>query len=208
MLGIKDKKKRAYPAGFTLLEILIAMAISVAVFAAVMSAYIFVGRNLTRLANTQQLEVSSNRSFYLFSKDVSAATAVATGSNSTSLILTLPNKTVTYTYTGAQFDQGFLTRIASPPDVTTPEDVGDPTLDSAKILRHLSSFSFSYFDKAGNATSSAISVKQLEFNFVSTLRILTDESAATVEVTSKAGTQGHYSGVSPRLLLRNKALPP
>gem|GEM_PF-4424692 len=87
-------------------------------------------------------------------------------------------KTVTYSYNSTF---GTLTRT----DAT----------GSTTLLSNLTKFDLNYFNKAGNAiTSSTVSVKEIELTFSSALG------------TSASGTQSQYTAVSPRLILRNKAL--
>ena len=45
--------------GFTLVELMLASVISAIVFAAIFSAYIFMARNLARMANFQQQQVQN-----------------------------------------------------------------------------------------------------------------------------------------------------
>jgi prepilin-type N-terminal cleavage/methylation domain-containing protein len=74
--------------GFTLLELMIATAISSVVFIGILSAYLFVGRNLTRLVNLQQQEVASRGTLHRFTQDVGTAGQIMTSEASQLVLLT------------------------------------------------------------------------------------------------------------------------
>ncbi len=166
--------------GFTLAELLVAMSISGVVFAGILAAYTFLGRNLTRLVNTQQLEAASRRTFYLFDQDASAATQVTTATG-TQVVLVLQSgastTTVTYTYNSST---GILTRTDAS--------------GSSVLLSNLTAFDLNYYNSAGISTTSTLSVKEIDLTFSSAFG------------NSASGTQSQYTAVSPRLILRNKAL--
>lgn len=62
--------------GFTLVELLIGATLAAALMAAVLSSYLFLGRQLTRLAHQQTLETQARRTLGLFTQDVQRATGV------------------------------------------------------------------------------------------------------------------------------------
>jgi len=89
-------------AAFTLVELLIGAALSAAIMAAVLSSYVYLGRNLARLANQQTIESESRRALDYFAQDVQGASEI-TGTPSTgSVVLTVPTAkgatTITYYY--------------------------------------------------------------------------------------------------------------
>ena len=179
-------------AGFTLLELMVAMGISVVIILGVITAYLYLGRNLARLANAQTIDVAGRRTFYLFIRDVSSAKQL-TNATATQITLTLSaNKVVTYTYSSSA---GTLVRTALP--ATAPEDVSDSTDPRAPILSTVTAFNFNYYNMVGSAvtpSSSGAAVKAIEFAFTTTKGVAAN------------GTQTSYSAVSPRVLLRNKPL--
>jgi prepilin-type N-terminal cleavage/methylation domain-containing protein len=191
------RRDRVAIAGFTLLELMVAMSISVVIFTAVLGAYIFLGRNLTRLANIQKLEVADRRAIYLFTRDVSTAQQItATATPYPTIALTIPqlsplppSKTVTY-----QFRNGALYRAATPPG--SPEDVSsDITTSNAQILGDLTAFAFNYFGMDGSLLAPPLSgnaIKFVEFTFTTS----TGDPAN--------GTQTTFTATSPRVALRNK----
>jgi prepilin-type N-terminal cleavage/methylation domain-containing protein len=169
--------------GFSLLELMIALSLSAIVLAAIIAAYLFVGRNLTRLVNLQQQETKSRRTLKMFTTDLSAAISLTT-STDTQIVLTKPTaastETVTYTYTAGAGNTGTFTRTDSTGTLT--------------LLTNLSAFDFSYYSESGNAiaNSSPQSVKSVEFTFTSKVG------------TSSIGTETSSTIVSPRVVLRNK----
>ena len=183
------------PRGFTLVELLIAGSLTVVLMAGVLSAYIFLGRNLTRLASLQQQEIKTGHVMRYFSQDLGTAsqltTAASTISGSTTtaaqFVLVPPTgPNVTYTYTSAT---GKLTRDTGGTPVT--------------LLSDITSFSINYFTESqtlsGNAFSStfaapanAISVKSVQFMFTTSVG------------SSASGTLATFSATSPRVVLRNK----
>jgi prepilin-type N-terminal cleavage/methylation domain-containing protein len=170
---------RKSPGGFTLVEIMVALSMAAIIFAAVMTAYLFLGRSLTRLVNLQRQEVQSRRTLRQFTQDLSAAIQLTTATSS-QVTLTKPiasgTTTVTYTYASGA---GTLTRTDS---------AGTQTLISG-----LTSFNVSYFDSGGTAISSSPqSVKSAELAFASQYG------------TAINGTLTAYATVSPRVVLRNK----
>jgi prepilin-type N-terminal cleavage/methylation domain-containing protein len=95
---------RSIAPGFTLIELMISMSLLAIVFAAVFSAYLFLGRNLTRLVNVQQQQVQSRRTLRTFTQDLSSASQLTTAT-STQIALSKPagngTATVTFRYANA-----------------------------------------------------------------------------------------------------------
>src|SRR3954467_186418 len=75
--------------GFTLVEMLVATSVSAIIFAGILAAYLFVGRNLTRMVNVQHQEVESRRALWEVRADWSAASQLTTATTS-QLTLTKP----------------------------------------------------------------------------------------------------------------------
>ena len=172
------ERNRGAARGFTLVELMIAMSLSAVVFAAILSAFVFLGRNLTRLVNLQQQESQCRRILNTLARDVGMAMRVSTVSD-TQLTLTVPAAaspaTVTYNY-----GNGTLTRT---------DAAGTTTL-----LTGVTAFDFNYYNRAGTASASPLSIKLVELSYTSTVG------------SSANGTQTRYAVVSPRLVLRNTPL--
>lgn len=172
--------RRRGAAGFTLTEILVATSLSMIVFAAIFSAYLFLGRNLTRLVNVQRQENESRRTLRTFTQDVSAAIRLTTATSS-QITLIRPTSggttTVTYTYSSGN---GTLTRTEGGNVQTLVSEISS------------GSFAFTFYNESGTTVSTLQSIKSVEMSFSTTFG------------SSLAGTRATYRTVSPRIVLRNK----
>lgn len=174
---------RSVPArGFTLVELLVGLSLGTIVMAGIMAAYLFLGRNLTRLINTQEQGVKSRRVLQLFTNDASSASGLTTATD-TLVTMTVPSlgTSVTYAYTAGSDGTGTLTRAVG---------AGAPTT----LLDKLTAFDFNYYTESGVATTSLPSIKSVEFSFT------------TAVGTALSGTRTSITTVSPRVILRNKPL--
>lgn len=158
---------------------MIATSLLAVVLAGVLAAYLFVGRNLTRLVNLQHQEVESRRTLRNFTQDLSAAIQLSTATG-TVVALTKPASSgttaVTYSYTASS---GNFVRTEGGVTQT--------------MMSGVTSLAITYFNEAGSVvTGSPQSVKAVELTFTSAFG-----SAA-------GGTQSRQTTVSPRVLLRNK----
>lgn len=172
-------RRAAGRGGFSLVEVLVGSTLAAIVLAAVLSTYLFMGRSLTRLANSQEQDVKSRRALRLFTNDVSAAIQLTTATEST-LTLTKTtagaNVTVSYVYSSAA---GTLSRTQ-----------GTAT---QKLLTGLTACTITYYNPGGSVVTSSISsVKAAELSF------------STSVGTAKSGTAAKYATVSPRVVMRNK----
>ena len=171
--------------GFTLTELMVALSLAIIVIAGILAAYLFLGRNLTRLVNMQQQEAKSRRALQYFTRDMSSAIQLTTSTDS-QIVLTMPtsgsNTSVTYTYTAGADGTGTFTRT--------------DTSGTTTMLTDLTAFDFDYYNESGSAIASSTpqSVKAVEFTFTSAVG------------TTLNGTRVTYASVSPRIVLRNKPL--
>jgi len=179
-------KKPKPLAGFTLVELLVGSTLAAMIMLSLLSSYLFLGRNLSRLANQQLLETQSRRALLYFSQDVRMASALSSPS-ATGMVLTVPTSsgttTVTYAYDSAA--QTLTRTIGSIPAKT--------------LLTELVSFSFHYYDGSSNEVTSfstqVISIKRVAMTFTSQTGV------------SSNGTQTPvYQFASPYLVIRNKSL--
>ena len=164
---------------------MVAAVLSTIVFAAIFSAYIFMARNLTRIANFQQQQVQNRRALYVIAKDVNEAVQL-TFPLPGSLALKLPPRppspdatNLTYTYDATAHT---LTRHAV---------VGATSSDTV-LLSNLTSFTFTYFDDAGGPSPSLNFIKQIQFNYTSAVG------------DQPNGTQSGDKVASARMVLRSK----
>jgi prepilin-type N-terminal cleavage/methylation domain-containing protein len=191
---------------FTLVELLIGMALSSMLMLAVLSSYVFLGRALTRLALQQELERQSRGTIARLTADISMAQSV-TSANDTTLALTLPAGTVTYTYNSTTKT---LTRTASFGASPTLVLLGSPASvalgSPAPGAIVCTVFAFNYFTTADRVlsptdtkptqwTDAPISIKQIEAGFT------------IAAGTSFVGTYTTLRTASGRFALRNRQLP-
>jgi type II secretory pathway pseudopilin PulG len=165
------------------MELMIAMTLLAILSLAVITAYLFMGRNLERLGMTQQQDVAARRLLWQFTQDVGSANDF-TSITSSNLTFTVPtagaNATISYVYTTGN---STLTRT----DATGPISI-------LKNIDTSAANGFIYYDESGTVTTSVPSLKQISFNFT------------TKAGNAAVGTQSSYVIVSPRVALRNKAL--
>jgi prepilin-type N-terminal cleavage/methylation domain-containing protein len=182
--------------GFTLLEVMMVTFISSFVFAGVLSAYIFLGRGLSRQVNEEGLESRTRLALYYFTQDVSSATAIAAqdpgaGVTGTQMTLTLPGP-VSVTYYcdwSAGATQGVLERSYN----------AGPYL---VLLKNLTSFSMQYFDSTTHAITAPVSAPtspQVEIKQV----CMTYTSSAGY---APSGNLSNLTVVSPLVILKNKGV--
>lgn len=182
--------------GFTLVELMIGSALAAVVMAALLSSFVFIGRNLSRLASSQALEHEARKALAYLRQDFALARAIKSGTTPTasSVTLTLPNGEVSYSY-----------------DVATRKLRRQFTASPASDLNLLgndqcicTSFVFSYYTASDGSptsqlSSSAIvpySVKQVEVGFV--LESPTDWAKER---------RTRFEAASSRFLIRNRTAP-
>ena len=185
-------------AGFTLVELLIGMSLSLLIMGGVLSSYVFLGRNFTRSlgissANQPTLETQGRRALAYFMQDVRMASGISGTPSASSLTLTLPassgTTTVTYAYNSTART---LTR--------TPAS-GTALILLTNLLTSPSPFTFTYYDSSGNP-------------YTSFTNYLTGIKQVSMSFSSQAGNSGNgtltqvYQVASLRLILRNKQLLP
>ncbi len=176
---------------FTLLEVMLATVISGIVFSGVLSAYIFLGRGLTRQGNEEVMESRSRLALFYFTQDVSSATTVdPTNMTSTQMSLYSPDQFDEVIYTYDQLG-GTLTR-------TTTGTAPGPA--SLTLLIGLTTLTFNYYSFVPTTTPTPpplpppAAVKQINMAFT------------TVAGLSVSGAQSQLEVTSPRVTLKNKPL--
>jgi prepilin-type N-terminal cleavage/methylation domain-containing protein len=83
--------------GFTLVEVLIAAAISAFLLAGVLTSFLFIGRSGQNLANYSDMESEARSGLEVFAQDVRQASAIVWNS-ATSVSLAVDGASVTYSY--------------------------------------------------------------------------------------------------------------
>ncbi len=201
MPSTSAKIRRQYSIqGFTLVELMTAALISLIVFAALFSAYIYIARNITRISLAHQQSLQSSRVLHLFANDVGTASKIISASNG-NLILQFPDASqVTYAY---DYPSRTLTRTAGGAVITLG---GITPLPLAFSTPAYSSNVFNYYNQAGlpllpipgvyppdpSNVLIAIDVRQIELSY-----LISGGDTNT-------GTMASNAIVSSRMALRNK----
>ncbi len=199
--------------GFTLVELLIGLSLSLIVMTAVLTTYVSLGRNFTRSlglssANQPNLESQARRTLAAFAQDVRISSGISGTPSAISLTLTVPTasgtKTVSY-YINA-------TASPTPPvtlsgySITVPAQTmvrvdgsNGATLALQSSLQVGGSNTFTYYDVTGYPYTTFVNyltgIKQVSFT------ITTQAGSSTNGTLTEA-----YETDSPRLIFRNTAL--
>lgn len=175
--------------------------------AGVLSSYLYLSRQLARLAHQQTLETEGRRAVGFFTQDVQRASGLTdTGNLSDSRIsLTVPTNTgttntITYYYNSGSSATTVSvngTNVSMPATALTRCVYNGSTVTSQTLLRSITSLTFSYHDSSGNVYTSYTSylpgIKQLSLDFT------------TQTGVANSGTQTPlYRVKSSRLVLRNR----
>lgn len=199
-------------AGFTLVELLVGMSLALVVMTGVLSTFSFLGRNLNRLANQQQLESEARRALAYFAQDVRMASGLSSPDNA-QLELAVPAGTATrkiiyYYNSSATATTVTIGATGDQVSVTAPgnslvrffEDTANPNTGSTvTLLRNLLSFDFDYRDVNDNALAESSfptktsSIKKVAMEFRSQTGVADNGTLTPV-----------YPGASPFLAIRNK----
>jgi len=194
------KHRSIYIRGFTLAEILVGSTLAAIVMLAVLSSYLYLGRNLTRLGNLQVVETQARRAAAYLNRDIQAATFLSSPLDR-SLTLKTSSGTVTYTYI---LDDKTLTRNAN---------FGAFTGAYKLFEGNCTDFEFGYYSSSGSIlnsstvmlTPTSVSVKQISFRF-------TLEKGGGAQLDGNGdpvsdGTLVQYKTQSARVILHNKWYP-
>jgi type II secretory pathway pseudopilin PulG len=179
--------------GFTLVEVLISASLAAAVMAAVLSSFVFLGRNLARLANYHTLEAKGQEALVQLRLDFGLARSVKAGTTptATSVTLQLPAGEVTYTYDGAAGNLRRQATFGTNPDRLLLKN------DHATCT----AFAFGYYTTTGGSPVSQFgtgdnvpySIKQIQVGFT-----LQNPGTLAAEARSTLAV------VSSRFLIRNR----
>jgi len=205
-----DNLRRPHPAGrraparrgFTLVELLVGMSLALIVMTAVLSSFLFLGRNFTRLANQQTLENQGRRTLLTFEQDVRLASAI-TSASSSQLTLTIPPvsgstaTSITYAYDSAT-DR--LVRTAGGTSRTLLENIVDTTFGVNPFT-----YGFKYHDSMGTQIAASTTASLTAGELLSVKQVSLSFLTATGVAANGTKTPNYY-GTSARLALRNKPL--
>jgi prepilin-type N-terminal cleavage/methylation domain-containing protein len=191
-------------AGFTLVELLIGMALSLLVMSAVLTSYVFLGRNFTRSLglgsmNQPTLESQGRRALAYFARDVRMASGISGSPSANAVTLSLPTSfgttTVTYTYDTTDSTNKKLVR--------TPAGGAPQTLHT-----NLQSFYLRYYDASGWPFDNSAPPYTTFTDYLSGIKQVSMTFSSQAGKGSNGTLTQVYQMASSRLLIRNKQLLP
>jgi prepilin-type N-terminal cleavage/methylation domain-containing protein len=184
--------------GFTLLEVMMVTLISSFVFAGVLSAYIFLGRGLSRQVNAEGLESRTRLALSYFTQDVSSASSITaqnpgTQTTGNQMVLSIPGLSSTVTYK-CDWSGGTAAGILE-------RQVGSsgPWL---VLLKNLTSFGFQYFDSTTHSITVPTVAPTSPQNDIKQVCMTYTSSAGY----APSGNVSQFTVVSPLVILKNKGL--
>jgi len=220
--------KRSASNGFTLVELLIGASLSAAVLAAVLSSYVFLGRQLGRLANQQTLETQARLALGTFTQDVQQATGLVTISTSptspaanrvdlTVATTTGTTNTITYYFNADLTDTVDVTvngTVVTMPAASLTRCVyNGTTVTSRTLLNDITDgdtdeadgdLAFRYFDASGNPYDSNTAPYTTSTSYLPGIKQVSLEFAAKIVTVNDGTTTPVQREASGRLALRNR----
>ena len=168
---------------FSLVELLISLALVLLLTLALLTSYIFIARGDRSLQNYGEMNAQARRLLEQLGQDLRSATDV-TNFTTSSLTLTVPTN-VTATTT-----QDVLWEFNSADGVVTRED----TSGTVTLARDVSTFSFYYANGNNVETTSLVEVKQVQLS-LRMLRLVasavTSEYVISAQFTMRAKSTAH-----------------
>lgn len=193
MITTRENRSAAASPGFTLVEILVAVTISIFVLAAVLAANLQIVRGGVRLSQYVEIDSQVRRALEMLSRDLKAAKAI-TWNSSSDITLTLPltdttTTQVTYAWTDAS---GTFFRVAGASSTTL---VGRLELirGIATLPDGTAGLVFARFDRDGQAATTDAATKSIQVNM-------------TVARNPRAAGAGSTTMVSATYTLRSKPI--
>lgn len=174
-------------AGFTLAEVLIASTIGAFILAAVLSAFLFLGRSGANIQNYNDMESQARDALEQFAQDTRQASAVTWNSNS-SLTLVVESAAITYVYNASN---GTFSRVTG----------SGSTLNQRQLVTGITSFTFLAYTITGTQISdfSTAAARLVASNTTKQIQISLAASRASQTVVNATNTV-----LSARFILRNK----
>lgn len=181
---------------FTLVEVLIAATVGALVMSAMLSSFVFLARNFTRLAHHQALEQQARQALAVIQADLAQARAVKPGTSptATAVTLELPGGDVTYTYDAAG---SRLRRQATFGPLT------DRTLLNNTSCR-CSAFAFNYYTSSqGSPVDQLTPTAYVPYS----IKLLQVQFSLETPSTQSPETRMNYDVVSSRFQIRQRQAP-
>ena len=197
------------------------MGLSLMIMAAVLSSYVFLGRNFTRSlglssANEPTLESQGRRTLSYFAQDVRMASSLDTSGSApnvtpseTGMTLILPTasgtKSVTYYFNNTSAEVSLASYLI-PANALVRIDQGTAT--ALTLHTNLLTLYFRYFDAQGQPYDNSSVPYTTATDYLSGIK------QVSLEFTSQGGNSVNgtqtqiYASASPRVILRNKQLRP
>jgi Tfp pilus assembly protein PilW len=181
-------------AGFTLVELMVSLTLAMAIMAAIISSYLFLGRNLGRIVNQQTVETEGRRALATFTQDVRSASAISGTPTVSSVTLTIPSGASTTTVAYA-FDSSTGTLTRTPASGT-----------ARTLVSNLTSLYFRYYNDTGTAYDSGSAPYTTQTAYMSGLKQISLTFTAQTGSANNGTRTNVHSFASPRLLVRNRPL--
>lgn len=195
-------------AGFTLVELLIGVSLSLIVMGAVLSSYVFLARNFTRslglsAANQPTLEAQGRRAVAYFTQDVRMATGRTGTLSASEVTLVLPtssgSKQVTYYYSANSDPDNLETIYGVTVQPNSLTRIDRNTSTGLTLHTNLISCVFNYYDNSGRPYITYV-------NYLSGIK----EINLSLSAQSGSSTNGTLTPIfkvdSSTLVLRNTPL--
>ncbi|MBI5770495.1 MAG: prepilin-type N-terminal cleavage/methylation domain-containing protein [Verrucomicrobia bacterium] len=171
--------------GFTLVELMVALSLGAIVIAGIFAAYLFLGRNLTRMVNIQQQEVKSRRALKMFTQDLSSAIQLTTSTDS-QIVVTTP---VGVTLTGAATTSGNTTvTCSSTSALTTGASISGSGIPSGVTVSSITNGTTFVISSNATATASGLVLSAIVTTSVTYIYTAGGDGSGTLTRTDSAGT--------------------
>ena len=226
--GISDPALQAVrkpTAGFTLVELLIGMSLSLLIMGGVLSSYIFLGRSFTRSlgitsANQPNLESQGRRALAYFAQDVRMASGISGTPSASSLTLILPTGTSTknvayyFNNTAAAVSVTLAAYSTTVPAYTLVRVDGSNGATMILLTNLLTNppnspyFYFRYYDASGYPYDNGASPYATGTNYLPGIKQLSMTFIAQAGSSTNGTLTQVYRSNSSRLILRNKQFLP
>ncbi len=182
--------------GFTLVELMISASLAAVVMTAVLSSFLFMGRNLSRLASYQALENEARHALGYLRQDFALAKSVKTGTtpSTSSVTLVLPSGNVTYTYDSAAKKLRRQATFGASTDFSLLQN--SQCECTSFTLQYFTTLDGAPTDQSAPSANVPYSIKQIQVGFV-----------LESPTTWAAATRTRFEAASSRFLIRNKGAP-
>lgn len=204
------RRRTSSRAGFTVTELIIGTALAGTILAAVMSSYLFLGRQFTRLMNQQTLESQARRTLLYLAQDARLSSTLTSPTNaSVTLVQTTATGTrnIYYYYnSGATATNVTLGSTSYSMPAKSLSRVDSNTSTRITLLANLLTCYLRYYDDYGNPFDNAASPYTTVTTYPSGMSQLSLLFTAQTGVARNGTLTPVYQGVSARLLIRNRPM--